>query len=64
MTVTAIYGCWKGHSTKKHFEKREDVPAILQCDQCRESCNLFSVIEGKNSLRSQLKVVSGGQDGG
>jgi hypothetical protein len=56
----AIFGCWRGHSTKaeyadqRSFETR--MPSSPNCAKCGERTTLYSVMETK----PRLYVIDGG----
>jgi hypothetical protein len=54
----AIYGCWRGHSTKREFRARLHVLPEVVCDTCGEPANMFSVIE---KPINPFKVIDGGK---
>lgn len=52
----AIYGCWRGHSSKREFPDRESVLPKIACN-CGEDATLYDVITEK----PKFKVIDGGK---
>lgn len=56
--MTAIYGCWRGHSTKREAADRDSVKATCACDTCLELAPLFTVLDEPRTKHPGWRVAS------